>query len=176
LSQESKELDQLIVRLAEGERSAFGPAFEVLWPRVHALCLSFLKHSHDADDAAQQAMEKILTRASHYDRSRPALPWALAIAAWECRTIAKKTQRRREVNQDELSNLPAGAAIDEELILRELGVAAVGALRALSETDRATLIATYWEEAQDGASPALRKRRQRALDRLRTAFKRLYGL
>ncbi len=176
MSQESKELDQLIVRLAEGERSAFAPAFELLWARVHALCLSFLKHSHDADDAAQQAMEKILTRASDYDRTRPALPWALAIAAWECRTIARRTQRRREVSEEELSNVPFGVATDEALLRRELGDAAVSALQELSETDRATLIATYWEEAQESAGAALRKRRQRALERLRTAFKRLYGL
>jgi RNA polymerase sigma-70 factor (ECF subfamily) len=175
LSQESKDLDELIVRLAEGDRSAFAPAFELLWPRVHALCLSFLKHAEDAEDAAQQAMEKILTRAAHYDRTRPALPWALAIAVWECRTIARRTERRREVGDEALSDVPAGVATDEALLRRELGDAAFGALQELSETDRATLIATYWEEAKGNASPALRKRRQRALERLRTAFRRLYG-
>jgi RNA polymerase sigma-70 factor, ECF subfamily len=174
LGQDLQNLDQLIVRLAEGDRSAFTPAFEVLWPRVRALCFSLLKHSHDADDAAQQAMEKILTRALDYDRTRPALPWALAIAAWECRTISRRAQRRREVGTDELDSVPDGAMAEEEFIRRELAVAAMDVLQGLSEADRATLVHAFWEEARDAASPALRKRRQRAIDRLRAAFRRLY--
>lgn len=171
---EPQELDLLIVRLAEGDRSAFAPTFGLLWPRVRGLCLSILKHPHDADDAAQQAMEKILTRASDYDRSRPALPWALAIAAWESRTIARKTQRRREVDPDALTQLPGGAAGDEEFIRHELNAAVMDAMQGLSEQDQATLVGAFWAEAQEAASPALRKRRQRALERLRTAFRRLY--
>jgi RNA polymerase sigma-70 factor (ECF subfamily) len=174
LRQEPKELNELIARLAEGDRGAFAPTFELLWPRVRALCFSILKHPEDADDAAQQAMEKILTRASDYDRARPALPWALAIAAWECRTIARRMQRRREVDTQELASLPGGAVADEEFIRHELTAAAMDALQGLSEADRSTLVGAFWEEAQDAASPALRKRRQRALDRLRMAFRRLY--
>jgi len=174
LGQESRELDQLIARLAEGDRGAFTPTFGLLWPRVRALCFSLLKHPQDADDAAQQAMEKILTRASDYDRARPALPWALAIAAWECRTISRRAQRRREVGTDELASVPGGLEVDEEFIRRELTAAAMDVLQELSEADRATLVGAYWEEAQDAASPALRKRRQRAVDRLRAAFRRLY--
>lgn len=174
MSQESNELDQLIVRLADGDRSAFAPTFELLWPRIRALCFSFLKHSQDADDAAQQAMEKILTRATDYDRARPALPWTLAIAAWECRTLARRTQRRREVGTAELAGVPDSVVADEEFIRRELTAAAMDALRGLSEQDRATLLGAFWEEAQEATSPALRKRRQRAIERLRAAFKRLY--
>jgi len=163
-----------MTRLAEGDRSAFSPVFEALWPKVRALCLSLLERSGDAEDAAQQAMEKILTRAADYDRSRPAVPWALAIAAWECRTISRKAQRRREVGADELPEVPANAPDEEGFIRRELAAAAVDALQGMSVTDRETLVAAFWEEARDAASPALRKRRQRALERLRSAFKRLY--
>jgi RNA polymerase sigma-70 factor (ECF subfamily) len=174
LSQEPEKLDALMVRLAEGDRSAFAPTFELVWPRVRALCFSILKHPQDADDAAQQAMEKVLTRASDYDRARPALPWALAIAAWECRTISRRAQRRREVGTEELGGMPGGTVADEEFIRRELTAAAMDVLQGLSDADRATLVDAFWVEAQDAASPALRKRRQRALDRLRVAFRRLY--
>ena len=174
MRQEPQELDLLVARLAEGDRSAFAPTFGVLWPRVRALCFSILKHPQDADDAAQQAMEKILTRASDYDRGRPALPWALAIAAWECRTIARRTQRRLEVGTEALVSLPGSAAADEAFIRHELNAAVTEAIQGLSDDDQATLVGAFWEEAREAASPALRKRRQRALERLRAAFKRLY--
>jgi RNA polymerase sigma-70 factor (ECF subfamily) len=96
----TSDLDTPIARLAEGDRSAFTPAFRLLWPRMRDLCRSLLKNEADAADAAQQALEKVLTRSAEYDRSRPALPWALAIAAWECRTLLRKRSRRRELPED----------------------------------------------------------------------------
>lgn len=171
---DEKELSSLIVRLAEGDRSAFSRLFELLWPRVHALCLSLLSHPQDADDAAQQAMEKILTRATEYDRSRAATPWALGIAAWECRTLRRRSLRRREVSDDQLPQVEVEGRADDELIRRELETAAVAVLQELSPSDRAALVSAFWEEARSAASPAARKRRQRALERLRAAFRRLY--
>lgn len=164
-----------MVRLSDGDRSAFTPAFRLLWPKVRAVCVAILKHSQDADDAAQETMEKILTRASDYDRSRPALPWALAIAAWECRTIQTRRQRRKEVATDVLPDLPAEGASDQDYIRLELVNAVRDVMAELSASDRETLVSTYWEESQQAAAPALRKRRQRAVERLRVAFRRLYG-
>jgi len=138
------------------------------------LCSSMLKNDADAADAAQQALEKVLTRCGEYDRKRPALPWALAIAAWECRTIARKRTRRREVPEDEAPVLGSGS--EEELAQRELMLAAIDALGELSEQDREALVATFWEEATNVTGATLRKRRERALTRLRDTFKRLYGL
>ncbi len=170
---DQQELSSLLVRLAEGERSAFSRLFELTWPRIYGVCLSLL-NEQDAGDAAQSAMEKILTRASEYDRTRPAAPWVLAIAAWECRTLRARARRRREVSDDELPRVQAEALAEDELIRRQLESAAVGVLQELSPTDRAALVAAFWEGAQSAAAPAARKQRQRALERLRVAFRRLY--
>ena len=167
-------LDSLLVPLADGDRAAFTEVFRILWQPVHRLCSSMLKNDADAADAAQQALEKVLTRCGEYDRKRPALPWALAIAAWECRTIARKRTRRREVPEDEAPVLGSGS--EEELAQRELMLAAIDALGELSEQDREALVATFWEEATNVTGATLRKRRERALTRLRDTFKRLYGL
>lgn len=64
---------------------------------------------------------------------------------------------------------PEGAAIE-----RELAEAATRALGALSENDRAVLREAYWENARGG--PAFRKRKQRALQRVRDAMRRIYGI
>jgi len=168
-------LDAQMARLAVGDRSAFTNVFRQLWLPTLRLCTSLLNNEADAADTAQQAMQKIFERASDYDRSRPAMPWALAIAAWECRTIAKWRSRRREIPADATEEARTSDA-EDALITRDLVKGALAALGELSELDRETLIATFWDEATPASGPTLRKRRERALERLRTAFRRLYGL
>ena len=123
-------------------------------------------------------MLKIFERAPlEYDRARPALPWALAIAGWECRTLARKRSRRREISELEDARSDVLAEGEAELVQRDLLRAALNALGELSETDREALVATFREEAATSVSGAtFRKRRERALERLRGAFRRLYGL
>jgi RNA polymerase sigma-70 factor (ECF subfamily) len=168
------QLDSLVARLADGDRAAFTPVFQLLWQPVLRLCSSMLRNDADAADAAQQALEKVLTRCGDYDRKRPALPWALAIAAWECRTFARKRTRRREIPDEQAPE--AGVGSEEELAQRELLQAAVAALGELSRQDQEALVSTFWEEATHVTGATLRKRRERALKRLRDTFKRLYGL
>lgn len=170
-----EELNALMARLAQGDRAAFAAVFGRLWLPTLRLCNSLLRHEADASDAAQQAMQKILERASDYDPDRPALPWAMAIAGWECRTLARKRGRRREVAEQSVGE-PAGSNPEDEFIRSNLTVAALTALGGLSEVDRETLVATFWDEAASVSGPTLRKRRERAVDRLRNTFKRLYGL
>lgn len=169
------ELDQLMARLADGDRSVFTEVFRRLWPPTLRLCVSLVKHKADGADAAQQAMVKIFERASDYDRERPALPWALAIAAWECRTLRRWRARRREASAD----APEQAQIVEaehELVSRDLVRAALSSLGELSELDQETLLATFWEEEGSASGATIRKRRERALERLRIKFRRLYGI
>jgi RNA polymerase sigma-70 factor (ECF subfamily) len=167
----------LLARLADGDRSVSSELFRVLWPPVRRLTGSMLQHDADADDAAQDAMVTIFARVADYDRTRAGAPWALAIAGYACRTVRQKRVRRREDRDDVIADVPAASAPDQELEQQQVLAAAVAALDALSETDRETLLATYWEEHQASATgPTLRKRRERALDRLRSLFRRVYGL
>jgi len=170
------ELDAWMARLADGDRSAFSLVFKRLWTPIFRFCASLVKNEADASDAAQQAMQKILERASDYDPGRPALPWAFALAAWECKTLQRKHQRRREVAEDTAGERATedGEDAEDEMVRRDLVAAALSALGELSEVDRETLIATFQDQAPSGAT--VRKRRERALDRFRNAFKRIYGL
>ncbi len=168
------EPDSLVVELAQGNRAVFAVVFRLLWQPMLRLCQSMLKNEPDASDAAQQALEKVLTRCAEYDQSRPALPWALAIAAWECRTFARKRSRRRELSNEEAPENGTGS--EDEMAQRELVRGALAAMGELSAEDRETLVATFWEEAASVTGATFRKRRERALKRLRDTFKRLYGL
>jgi RNA polymerase sigma-70 factor (ECF subfamily) len=175
LAIEDQNLDVLVAKLAEGDRSAFTPAFRLLWTPMLRLCTTLLKNDADATDAAQQAMYKVLERGSDYDPKRPALPWALAIAGWECRTILRKRSRRREVAEDLALELPDPAAETnaEQRMLVESALAAMG---TLSQGDREALVAAFWEQGDSQRGATVRKRRERALKRLRDAFRRLYGI
>jgi RNA polymerase sigma-70 factor (ECF subfamily) len=168
-------LDESMARLANGERSAFEPVFRELWPVVLRFCGALLKQPSDAQDAAQQAMMKIFTRANEYDVTRPALPWALGIASWECRTLRKKQHRRKETDFDgDRAATPAQAPADLEW--HDLERAALHALGTLPDRDREALRAAFWEDTAAAQGATQRKRKERALIRLRDAFRRLYGL
>ncbi|MEI9948800.1 MAG: sigma factor [Pseudomonadota bacterium] len=169
------EIEELLTRLADGDRSVFSLVFKRLWVPIQRFCVNMLKHDADAADAAQQTMAKIFERVSDYDPKRPAMPWALAIAAWECRTLQRKRFRRRELPEDPATE-PVDERAESELIRRDLTQAALIAMNELPETDRATLLATFLDEATTVGGATLRKRRERALGRLRASFRRLYGL
>ena len=172
---ERAEIDGLMARLAEGDRSVFANVFHLLWPRIERLCRRLLDNDADAADAAQEALHKVFERAADYDVSRPAMPWALAIVGWECRTLARKRTRRRETSDDNQPE-PSAADDEEQIVQRDLVDAAMHALGQLSDTDREALIATYWDTAAPVTGATFRKRRERALERLRRSFRRIYGI
>jgi RNA polymerase sigma-70 factor (ECF subfamily) len=161
----------LLARLAEGDGSAGGPLFAALWPRVRRLAGRMLPVAADADDAAQDAMLTIFQRAADYDRSRPALPWALAIGRFACLSARKARQRRREVPEEAA---PAAAApwsdLAVEIERREQAGVVEAVVGALDAADRHALLGNG-VEARLATPAALRKRRQRALERVRAAVR-----
>lgn len=169
-------LDAGILRLAEGDRRAGSSVFAALWPELVAFAERALGKGPDADDAAQLALEKVFAQAVDYDPQRAALPWALAITAWECRTIVQRRRRRREEPLEAGSEAVAEGADPEAAALeRNMLTALREAVSNLSLQDQKTLQEAFAREVEAPATPAFRKRKERALVRLRTAWRRLYG-
>jgi RNA polymerase sigma-70 factor (ECF subfamily) len=92
-----------------------------------------------------------------------------------CKTVLDGLSARRETSEESAPEL-SNERSEDELVERDLVRAAVDALGQLSSEDQETLLATFSEEAASVTGATLRKRRQRALERLKTAFRRLYGL
>ncbi len=170
-----RSLNAMMVRLADGDRSAFDGAYALLWPALLAFCKRALVPS-DAEDAAQLALLKVFDRASTFQRDKDALTWAITIAAWEVRTIRKRHIRSRSTSIDDDEQVspvrdPERAATDHELV-----EAAQAVLGTLSEDDHATLAATFSEETPAGVSgTTFRKRSERALARHKEAWRRIHG-
>lgn len=168
-------LNALMVRLADGDRAAFDGVYSALLPAVTTFCLRMLPRA-DADDAAQEALLKVFGRASTFDRDRDALTWAITIAAWEVRTIQKRRVRSRVDALDEHECQPSTETPEALFSERQLMESARLAVGALSEADQQTLMATFDEEKLLGVTNAtFRKRRERALARLKDAWRRIYG-
>lgn len=166
-----------MVRLSDGERSAFPVLLDQLWPVILAFAKRGLGSEQDAEDVAQEVFLRLCARISDFDRERDGLSWAFGIAAYEVMTHRRRAQRRRE--QSELTGLhrhPDPTASQEEAVMRqELATALSVVVGTLCDDDREALglLEERGSTLPNGA--ALRKRRQRALDRLQTAWRRIYG-
>ena len=169
-------LQELMVRLAEGDRAAFDPIYEALWPIVRRFADRALDGSPDADDAAQVVLMKIFSRVSEFDRERDALTWVLGVTAYECKTVRQKLRRRREdpaIGEDRALGAPTP---EEEAIARDLEAAALELLGTLRPADIETLRAVMEGRRPPVGGATFRKRVERALMRLRAAWSSRHGL
>jgi RNA polymerase sigma-70 factor, ECF subfamily len=163
-----------IVRFADGERGAFQLLFEALWPVILAFTSHALPTLADAEDAAQQAIMKVFSRIADFDRSRDGLSWVLGIAGYEVMTIRKQRSRRREIGVAPLDQLAASAEDAESRVIgEELRLAVLATVGDLPERDRDALASTLLGEAGPGDETS-RKRRFRAIERLRAAWRRAH--
>jgi RNA polymerase sigma factor (sigma-70 family) len=169
---ERAELRRLMVRLADGDRAAFRPAFALLWPRLRAFAARCLAAA-DAEDVAQAALLRVFSRASEYDPERDAFAWALGIAAWECRTLRRRRQRRREDHVAPPDPPDPGENPEETIIARDLSAAAEAVLGTLRPIDIETIMVAAGSRNLRGAT--FRKRLSRALARLRVAWRARHG-
>ncbi len=168
-------LQRDLTALARGERAAFDPLFRRLWPLVRGFAGRCLPPG-EAEDAAQETLLRVFSRASEFDPRRDALTWTLGIAAWQIRTIRTRARRRRE-DGDPASPEPADARPSPEAVAmaREANEALDRALGRLSSMDSATLLAFARGERPDLPGATFRKRVERALARLRGRWRIDHG-
>lgn len=162
-----------MARLADGDRDAFAFVFGRLWLPLLRFARRALHSAADADDVAQRSLVSIMRRASDYEAGRDALSWAIGITAWECRTLRRQQQRRREAPVDP-DMIAAAQSPEDAVIERDLHAAIAEVLGELDDHDRAAL-GVGAEHDPGLAAATLRKRRQRALGRLRAAWSRLHA-
>jgi len=104
------------------------------------------------------------------------MSWVLGIAAYQCKTLRRKSQRRREGfdGDEQLSDIATSEASPEDrLIAHDLDAAARDVLGMLSRQDIETLELVMSESRPDGAT--FRKRVERAMRRFREAWRAKHG-
>jgi len=163
-------LEALVARVADGDRTAFDPLYETLSPVVRRLADRLLPGSPEAEDAAQEAMTKLFSQVSQLEPGRSVTSWVLAITAYECKTLRQKQKRRREKDgADPLETRDDGTPSPEAAAMaRELEAAALDILGTLGPIDHETIRALMLGARPDVPPATFRKRLERALSRLRT--------
>lgn len=160
-------------RLQSGDRSAAETLFRLLWPVVSALTRRMLHDQAQAQDVAQESILKLFAQAGQFRQDGDALAWALAITGWECRSELRRQGRQRVAPP--LAPSPNEVPSPDGLLEAEhLRAELRQALDSLSDADRQVI-----ESLLDGTYPpqadaAHRKRKQRALERLRRTWRALY--
>lgn len=167
-------LNEAMARLKRGERAAADEVFALLWPALKGFAARWLSGSTQAEDVAQQALVKVFSQVADFDPAKDALTWALEVTVWECRTERKRLSRSRAEGWSGAAERAAGPQTPEGTVeAAELSKALAEAVAGLSEADRAEVARVVAEEAAGDA--AARKRRQRALERLRKLWRTLHG-
>lgn len=171
-----KTIHEAVVRLSNGDRSAMNVLVQELWPVILAFAERGLRHEQDAEDVAQEVFLRICSRISDFEPNRDGLSWAFGIASYEVLTHRRRRGRRRESPGDhELDGrIDPRVSQEEQAIQAELLLAVTHVIGELSDEDRSSLGLTQ-PAAPTLPTATLRKRRQRALDRLRGAWRKLYG-
>ena len=168
-------LNDAMARLADGDRSAFTPVFEILWPLLSSFARRVLGDAAAGEDVAQHALVVVFAQASRFDPSRDAAAWAVAIAANECRNARRRGARWFALPADANARPDPRCGPEAEAIERDLLREASSLLGQLKTEDIIALQAAWHEEHVDVPKATLRKRVQRASERLRTLWRSRHG-
>ncbi|HEX2734880.1 MAG TPA: sigma-70 family RNA polymerase sigma factor [Polyangiaceae bacterium] len=175
-----------LVSLSGGDRSAFAALVDDLWPVVLSFAQRALGRSADSEDVAQEVFYRICSRIADFDPERDGVAWAFGIAHYEIMTLRRRLQRRREIHDQAalMSLADPGASQETQLLEHELERLLARVVADLSCQERLLLGLPGADTAAsmtnpiakpNQASPAQRKRRQRALDRLRELWSKIHG-
>ena len=100
--------DPLVVAARTGDSDAVARLYQREHREVWRLCLGFLADRHEADDAAQDAMLKLLDTLDSFDATRSFASWRNAVVLNHCRDRLRRRNARARAESDAAAReLPA---------------------------------------------------------------------
>lgn len=162
-------IDDALARLSRGERAAFDEAFALVEPALSKFIALHLREPDESADALQNTLLKVFSRVSDYRPGTNALAWVFTLAAFEIATVRRR-RLRHERQQLQLAASPIGGGQPSSLEPPPL-LQLDRLLEQLSPEDRSLLL------PDDGGprAPRERKRKQRALERLKNLWRSIHG-
>ena len=139
-----KDEGALISAALRGDTNAYGELVGIHQARVYHLCLRFLGHCAEAQDAAQETFLAAYRALSRFEEGRALRPWLVTIASRICLNLLRRRRRGREVELEETCSEGPGP---EELAQAQFEKSRVErALDHLREVPRAVVVLFYLED------------------------------
>jgi RNA polymerase sigma-70 factor (ECF subfamily) len=120
-SDESDRERELLTRVREGDRDAFGELVERYLQRAMALAMRLLRHREDAEDLVQDAFLSALQHIDSFDLSRPFWPWLSRIIVNRGLDVAaaRSTRATYALEEDVSDSRPSPAETAERGEVRD---------------------------------------------------------
>ena len=136
------DVSDLLPAVLAGEADALDAWYRTEHPLVHRLCAGFLADLAEADDAAQDAMLRLLDRLPRWDPARPWPRWRNTIVANLCRDrLRRRATRRAAEDAGGAALLPSALpAPDDAAAGAEVRAVLMAALSELSPREREVFV------------------------------------
>ena len=131
-AEERHQLQQLLHRVAGGEREALAELYQHTRTAVYGLALSYLKNAHDAQDLTQDVYVQVWNCAEQYRPAGSPMGWLLTVCRNLCLMRLRLEKKNAALSEEEWDAIPAqecGLDADERILLQY-------ALAALSDEER----------------------------------------
>ncbi len=144
-------MDEESLRLAQnGDQGAINQLVTSYQRSVYYLCYRMLGERTEAEDAAQEALVKAVTKLHTFDPTRPFKPWVLRIASNECIDRIRRhkpTTSLDGMGEDGAWEWKAGHSPtpEAELLEKEKQAQVRALLEALAPLDKTIVTLFYWE-------------------------------
>ena len=125
-------LQQLLIRIAGGERDALAELYQRTRTAVYGFALSYLKNAQDAQDLAQDVYVQVWDCAVQYRPTGSPMGWLLTVCRNLCLMRLRRGERHATLSEEEWDAIPAqecGLDADERTLLQ-------GALAKLADEER----------------------------------------
>ena len=131
-AEEQHQLQQLLHRIAGGEREALAELYQHTRTAVYGLALSYLKNAHDAQDLTQDVYVQVWNCAEQYRPAGAPMGWLLTVCRNLCLMRLRREKKNATLSEEEWDAIPAqecGLDANERILLKY-------ALAALSDEER----------------------------------------
>mgnify|MGYP002563752063 CR=1 FL=1 len=131
-AEERHQLQQLLHRIAGGEREALAELYQRTKTAVYGLALSYLKNAHDAQDLTQDVYVQVWNCAEQYRPAGSPMGWLLTVCRNLCLMRLRREKNNAALSEEEWDAIPAqecGLDANERILLQYT-------LAALSDEER----------------------------------------
>jgi RNA polymerase sigma-70 factor, ECF subfamily len=134
----------LILQSQQGDKEAFCALMEAHQSRIYALCYKYMQNTHDASDAAQEAILKIYLNISRFRFASAFSTWAYRIAVNACVDMLRK--RKVTVPLEDFGAASSQGNPDADVLYAEFKAGLAKAVAGLPPKDKSMIVLREMEQ------------------------------